>query len=193
VSPFDLLHRYQQVSMQSASENQYESKVPEIKQESSSDVQRTPTYSEGDVVNLTAENNGLHKSFTNRHVHVSASLVIHAFYALPTIVLLGNLSRLEHWQRRLHLDWSSPTLRSVHLSHNLWLWLTPPLAGPGNMLLGYGLVCTLVASMLHTIAEMTIAFPVSGNFVDYADRFIDPAMAFAVGFAEWLGLRPAMP
>lgn len=33
---------------------------------------------------------------------------------------------------------------------------------------------------------MTIAFPVSGNFIDYADRFVDPALAFAAGLAEWL-------
>jgi amino acid permease len=61
------------------------------------------------------------------------------------------------------------------------------------MLLGYGLVCTLVTAMLHTVAELTIAFPVSGNFVDYADRFIDPAMAFAVGFAEWIGTITCHP
>jgi amino acid permease len=34
---------------------------------------------------------------------------------------------------------------------------------------------------------MTIAFPTSGNFIDYADRFVDPALAFGAGFAEWLG------
>jgi amino acid permease len=35
---------------------------------------------------------------------------------------------------------------------------------------------------------MTIAFPTSGNFIDYADRFVDPALAFGAGFAEWLGI-----
>jgi hypothetical protein len=35
---------------------------------------------------------------------------------------------------------------------------------------------------------MTIAFPVSGNFINYADRFVDPALAFGAGFAEWLGM-----
>ncbi|KAF9877998.1 amino acid permease [Colletotrichum karsti] len=35
--------------------------------------------------------------------------------------------------------------------------------------------------------EMTIAFPVSGNYIDYADRWVDPALAFGAGFAEWLG------
>ncbi|KAJ3520572.1 hypothetical protein NM208_g13655 [Fusarium decemcellulare] len=34
---------------------------------------------------------------------------------------------------------------------------------------------------------MTIAFPTSGNFIDYAGRWVDPALAFGAGFAEWLG------
>lgn len=34
---------------------------------------------------------------------------------------------------------------------------------------------------------MTISFPTSGNFIDYADRFVDPALAFAAGFSMWLG------
>jgi yeast amino acid transporter len=34
---------------------------------------------------------------------------------------------------------------------------------------------------------MTIAFPTSGNFIDYADRFVDPALSFAAGFSMWIG------
>ena len=34
---------------------------------------------------------------------------------------------------------------------------------------------------------MTIAFPVSGNYIDYADRWVDPSLAFGAGLAEWLG------
>ncbi|KAL5322763.1 hypothetical protein ACEPPN_010739 [Leptodophora sp. 'Broadleaf-Isolate-01'] len=59
--------------------------------------------------------------------------------------------------------------------------------GPGSLVLGYGMVMTLVWASLQTLSEMTIAFPVSGNFIDYADRFVDPALAFGAGFAEWLG------
>ena len=59
--------------------------------------------------------------------------------------------------------------------------------GPGNMVIAYGLVCSCVWAVLQSLSEMTIAFPVSGNFIDYADRFVDPALAFGAGFAEWLG------
>ncbi|OMP88776.1 putative amino-acid permease, partial [Diplodia seriata] len=59
--------------------------------------------------------------------------------------------------------------------------------GPGNMVLAYTLLCTCVGAALQTLAEMTVAFPVSGNFVNYAQRWLDPSLAFAAGFAEWLG------
>ncbi|KAK2776687.1 hypothetical protein FQN52_003434 [Onygenales sp. PD_12] len=60
--------------------------------------------------------------------------------------------------------------------------------GPGTMVLSYLLAATTVWAMVQTIAEMTIMFPTSGNFVDYAGRWLDPALAFGVGFAEWLSL-----
>ncbi|KAL4990993.1 hypothetical protein BDW68DRAFT_193637 [Aspergillus falconensis] len=33
---------------------------------------------------------------------------------------------------------------------------------------------------------MTISFPTSGSYIDYADRWVDPALAFGAGLAEWL-------
>lgn len=60
-------------------------------------------------------------------------------------------------------------------------------AGPLGALLAYGMVATAVWSVLQVLGEMTIAFPTSGNFIDYADRFVHPSIAFAAGFAEWLG------
>ena len=41
--------------------------------------------------------------------------------------------------------------------------------------------------MLQTISEITIGFPTTGNYIDYADRFVDPALAFAAGFSMWIG------
>ncbi|KAH7134557.1 amino acid permease/ SLC12A domain-containing protein [Dactylonectria estremocensis] len=59
--------------------------------------------------------------------------------------------------------------------------------GPGNMIIAYSIVCSCVWAVLQTLSEMTIAFPTSGNFIDYAGRWVDPALAFGAGFAEWLG------
>jgi amino acid permease len=58
------------------------------------------------------------------------------------------------------------------------------------MFIAYLLVCTGVWANLQTLGEMTIAFPVSGNYIDYASRWVDPALAFGAGFAEWLGEFP---
>ncbi|KAF7550722.1 hypothetical protein G7Z17_g5515 [Cylindrodendrum hubeiense] len=60
------------------------------------------------------------------------------------------------------------------------------LGGPGNMVIAYLAVCSCVWAVLQTLFEMTIAFPTSGNFIDYTDRWVDPALAFGAGFAEWL-------
>ncbi len=56
------------------------------------------------------------------------------------------------------------------------------------MILAYFTVCVGVWAHLQTLAEMTIAFPTSGNYIDYADRWVDPALAFGAGLAEWLGM-----
>ncbi|CAK3973554.1 amino acid permease [Lecanosticta acicola] len=59
--------------------------------------------------------------------------------------------------------------------------------GPATLVLAFATVCTCVWAVLNTVSEMTIAFPVSGNYIDFADRFVDPALAFAGGFSMWLG------
>ncbi|KAL4893027.1 proline-specific permease [Aspergillus ambiguus] len=58
--------------------------------------------------------------------------------------------------------------------------------GPGNMLVAYALVCSCAWAALYTLCEMVIAFPVSGNFIDYADRWVDKSLAFGAGLSEWL-------
>lgn len=55
------------------------------------------------------------------------------------------------------------------------------------MLLAYFMICIGIWGNLQTLTEMTIAFPTSGNYIDYAGRWVDPALAFGAGFAEWLG------
>lgn len=61
------------------------------------------------------------------------------------------------------------------------------------MVVAYFLVCTCVWAVLQSLSEMTIAFPTSGNYIDYADRWVDPAFAFGAGFAEWLCMTIAEP
>lgn len=59
--------------------------------------------------------------------------------------------------------------------------------GPGSMFIAYLIVCIGVWANLQCLTEMTIAFPTSGSYIDYADRWVDPALGFGAGLAEWLG------
>ncbi|EXJ86924.1 hypothetical protein A1O3_03878 [Capronia epimyces CBS 606.96] len=59
-------------------------------------------------------------------------------------------------------------------------------SAPG-MIIGYGLICTMAMMMLNILSEAQCLFPTSGSFIDHASRFVDPALGFAIGFAEWFG------
>ncbi|KAJ4244167.1 hypothetical protein NW762_014548 [Fusarium torreyae] len=105
--------------------------------------------------------------------------------------ILNGSSESEHGEYRR--SFSTRQVHLISLSANvgsgLFIGTGKALAtgGPGSMLLAYltaGIGCW---ANLHTLAEMTIAFPTSGNYIDYAGRWVDPAIAFGAGFAEWLG------
>ncbi|KAI8884950.1 hypothetical protein K501DRAFT_322664, partial [Backusella circina FSU 941] len=61
-------------------------------------------------------------------------------------------------------------------------------AGPGGALLAYGLIGIMVFFMMECLGEMATYLPVTGSFNNYAGRFIDPALGFALGwnyFFNW--------
>ena len=37
----------------------------------------------------------------------------------------------------------------------------------------------------QSLGELATLIPVSGSFVEYADRFVDSGLAFAMGWAYW--------
>ncbi|EQB52735.1 amino acid permease [Colletotrichum gloeosporioides Cg-14] len=105
----------------------------------------------------------------------------------------GQITSNEQEQGDLHRDFSPRHIHIISLGSSvgsgLFIATGKALAtgGPGTMFLAYLIVCTGVWSNLQSLGEMTIAFPVSGSFVNYAGRWVDPALAFGAGFAEWLG------
>ncbi|CAO3582562.1 unnamed protein product [Absidia cylindrospora] len=61
-------------------------------------------------------------------------------------------------------------------------------AGPGGALIAYGLIGIMVFFMMECLGEMATYLPISGSFNNYAGRFIDPAVGFALGwnyFYNW--------
>ncbi|KAL9939771.1 hypothetical protein V8E36_001588 [Tilletia maclaganii] len=65
--------------------------------------------------------------------------------------------------------------------------------GPAFVLIDFLLVAVMVYCVVNALAEMTTLYPVSGSFVTYASRFIEPAFGFALGFNYWLQWLIAMP
>lgn len=120
-------------------------------------------------IHETADDGGLHRDFTPRQIHVSAT---------SSTVSSNN---------------SIDALQIISLGSNVGsgLFIATGKAlvdgGPGTMFFAYLMVCTGVWANLQSLGEMTVAFPTSGSYIDYAGRWVDPALAFGAGFAEWLG------
>ncbi|KAF2810352.1 amino acid permease [Mytilinidion resinicola] len=58
------------------------------------------------------------------------------------------------------------------------------LAGPAGILISFCLVGLIVLfSVLQSLGELATLMPVSGSFTEYAARFVDEALAFALGWA----------
>jgi lysine-specific permease len=58
-------------------------------------------------------------------------------------------------------------------------------AGPGGAMLAFGVMGLAVYCMMQSLGEMATQLPIPGSFEAYAERFIDPSLAFAVGWNYW--------
>src|ERR1700723_7616 len=58
-------------------------------------------------------------------------------------------------------------------------------AGPGGAMLAYAVMGLAVYCMMQSLGEMATQLPIPGSFEAYAERFIDPSLAFAVGWNYW--------
>ncbi|GAA6010272.1 uncharacterized protein JCM10292_002222, partial [Rhodotorula paludigena] len=57
--------------------------------------------------------------------------------------------------------------------------------GPLGLWLGYTIMGLTVGTMMLALGEMTTLYPVSGAFVHYTARFLDPALGFALGWYSY--------
>ena len=54
--------------------------------------------------------------------------------------------------------------------------------GPASLLIAYTLQSCALALINNSIAEMSVAFPVSGGFVRLAGKWVDDALGFMLGW-----------
>ena len=58
-------------------------------------------------------------------------------------------------------------------------------AGPLGALTAYAVIGVMVYFLMTSLGEMATYMPVAGSFSVYADRFVDPAFGFAMGWNYW--------
>ena len=54
--------------------------------------------------------------------------------------------------------------------------------GPASLLLAYTIQSCALACVNNSIAEMSVAFPVSGGFIRLAGKWVDDALGFMTGW-----------
>ncbi|KAG1885704.1 amino acid permease [Suillus subluteus] len=57
--------------------------------------------------------------------------------------------------------------------------------GPIGLLLGYVVMGSIVYSVMITLGEMIAFLPIPGGHIKLAERFVDPAFSFAMGWNYW--------
>lgn len=58
-------------------------------------------------------------------------------------------------------------------------------SGPVGALIGYIIIGLDVFFVTQSLGEMTTLFPSTGSFNEFAGRFVDPALSFALGWNYW--------
>jgi amino acid permease len=66
-------------------------------------------------------------------------------------------------------------------------------AGPGGAMVAYLLVGIMVYFVMTSLGEMATFMPVTGSFEQYATRFVDPALGFALGWNYWYTWTVTLP
>lgn len=59
-------------------------------------------------------------------------------------------------------------------------------AGSYRAVLSYLLVGVFIYFLMSALGELASFYPVSGSFSSYAERFVDPALGFAIGWLYWI-------
>lgn len=59
------------------------------------------------------------------------------------------------------------------------------LAGPAGILISFSLVGIIVFFVMQSLGELATLIPVTGSFTEYASRFVDDSLSFALGWAYW--------
>ncbi|ROV95202.1 hypothetical protein VMCG_08580 [Cytospora schulzeri] len=90
-------------------------------------------------------------------------------------------------QRRLSSRHITMIALGSSIGMGLWLGSGTSLSngGPAALLIGYFLSGTMIWAVSQSIGEMAIMYPLPSAFVQWSNKFIDPAAGFALGWCYW--------
>ncbi|KUI63546.1 Cationic amino acid transporter 1 [Cytospora mali] len=90
-------------------------------------------------------------------------------------------------QRRLSSRHITMIALGSSIGMGLWLGSGSSLTdgGPAALLIGYFLSGTMIWSVSQSIGEMAIMYPLPSAFVQWSNKFVDPAAGFALGWCYW--------
>lgn len=90
-------------------------------------------------------------------------------------------------QRRLSTRHITMIALGSSIGMGLWLGSGTSLidGGPAALLIGYFLSGTMIWAVSQSIGEMAILYPLPSAFVQWSNKFVDPAAGFALGWCYW--------
>jgi len=90
-------------------------------------------------------------------------------------------------QRRLSTRHITMIALGSSIGMGLWLGSGKSLSsgGPASIFLGYILSGTMIWAVSHSIGEMAVMYPLPSAFVQWSNKFVDPAAGFALGWSYW--------
>lgn len=65
--------------------------------------------------------------------------------------------------------------------------------GPASLVIGWSIVSAMIFVTMLALAELSVAFPVTGGFVTLTTRFIDPSLGFALAWNYMFNWMVALP
>ena len=81
------------------------------------------------------------------------------------------------------------TMIALGSSIGMGLWLgsggSLSKGGPAAIFIGYCLAGSMIWSVNHSIGEMAVMYPLPSAFVQWTEKFVSPAAAFALGWGYW--------
>jgi yeast amino acid transporter len=103
------------------------------------------------------------------------------------VQVVGDHGADSELQRRLSTRHITMIALGSSIGMGLWLGSGKSLAsgGPAGIFIGYLLSGTMIWAVSHSIGEMAVMYPLPSAFVQWSNKFVDPAAGFALGWSYW--------